>query len=66
MYSFKKVCARPIRLNVKSITLTASQVTAALFKITHVKRELQYDSHVFQVVCDHVLPTVYIFIRNLF
>lgn len=47
LYCFKNVWVRPIHLYVKSITLTASQVTAALFKITHVKRRLQYDSHMF-------------------
>lgn len=51
-YSFKSAGVKPTHLYVKSIMLTVSQVTAALFKITHVRRGLQYDSHMFSVhVC---------------
>ena len=66
LYCFKNVWVRPIHLYVKSITPTASQVTAALFKITHVKRRLQYDSHMFP--CKSVIScAIHIHsFRNLF
>lgn len=68
VYSFKNVWVRAIHLNVKSMMLTASQVRAALFKITHVKKGPRYGSHMFSKhVCDIISCAAHTSsFRNLF